>query len=102
MAAITHVFENIGKTLDKYSKHYNKSMLFGDFIGEESEPFLSQFLYEYNTKNLAKENTCLKNALNPSGIDLFIANIPLRFQDTVAVSNFWSPESGNYSHQNVI
>ena len=40
-------------------------MLVGDFNGEESEPCLSQFLYEYNTKNIIKENTCFKNGLNP-------------------------------------
>ena len=61
-------------------------MLVGDFIAEESEPCLSQFLYEYNAKNI-KENTCFKNALNPSCIDLFITNSPLSFQNKIAVSN---------------
>ena len=58
-------------------------MLVGDFNAEESEPCLSQFLYEYN----AKESTCFKNVLNPSCIDLFITNSPLSFQNTIAVSN---------------
>ena len=40
-----YFFENIGKT-DKYPKHYDKYMLAGDFNTEESEPGLSQFLYE--------------------------------------------------------
>ena len=62
-------------------------MLVGDFNAEESEPCLSQFLYEYNAKNIVKENTCVKNALNPSCIDLFITNSPLSFQNTIAVSN---------------
>ena len=58
MAAITqYFFENTGKTLDKYSKHYNKCMLVGDFNTEESELCLSQFLYEYKAKNIVKENT---------------------------------------------
>ena len=48
---------------------------------------LSQFLYEYNAKNIIKENTCFKNALNTSCIDLFITNSPLSFQNTIAVSN---------------
>ena len=61
-----YFFENIGRTLDKYSKHYDKFMLVGDFIAEESEPYLSQFLYEYNAKNIIKENGCFKNTLNPS------------------------------------
>ena len=51
-------FENIGKTLDKYSKLYDKFKFVGDFNAEESEPCLSQFLYEYNAKNIVKENTC--------------------------------------------
>ena len=53
-----YFFDNTGKALDKYSKHYDKFMLVGDFNAEESEPCLSQFLYEYNAKNIVKENTC--------------------------------------------
>ena len=82
-----YFFENVGKTLDKYSKHYVKFILVGDFSAEESEPCLSQFLYDYNAKNIVKENTCFKNALNPSSIHLFITNSPLSFQNTIAVSN---------------
>ena len=52
-----YFFENIGKALDKYSKHYDKFMLVGDFNAEESEPCLSQLLYEYNVKNIVKKNT---------------------------------------------
>ena len=62
-------------------------MFVGDFNGEEWEPCLSQFLYEYNAKNIVKEDTCFKNALNPNCIDLFITNSRLSFQDTIAVSN---------------
>ena len=62
-------------------------MLVGDFNAEESEPCLSQFLYEYNAKNTVKESTCFKNVLNPSCIDLFITNSPLTFQNTIAVTN---------------
>ena len=82
-----YFFENIGKTLNKYSKHYDKFMLVGDFNTEESEPCLSQFLYECNTKNIVKENNCFKNTLNPSCIDLFITDSPLGFQNAIAVSN---------------
>ena len=60
---------------DKYSKHHDKFMLVGDFTAKESEPCPLQFLYEYNAENIVKENTCFKNALNPSCIDLFIRNI---------------------------
>ena len=58
-----YFFENIGKALDKYSKHYDKFMLVGDFNAEESEPCPSQFLYEYSAKNIVKESTCFKNGL---------------------------------------
>ena len=36
-----YFFKKIGKELDKYSKHYNKFMLVGDFNAEESKPCLS-------------------------------------------------------------
>ena len=62
-------------------------MLVGDFNAEESEPTLSQFLYEYNVNNNVKENTCFKNALNPSCIDLFTTNSLLSFQNTTAISD---------------
>ena len=65
-----YFFENTGKALDKYSKH-DKFMLVGDFNAEESEPCLSQFIYEYNAKNIVKESTSFKDVLNPSCIDLF-------------------------------
>lgn len=45
---------------DTYSKHYDKVELVGDFKAEESDPCLSQFLYEYNTKNIAKKTLALK------------------------------------------
>ena len=38
-------------------------MLVGDFNSEESRPCLSQFLYEYNAKNIVKESTSSENAL---------------------------------------
>ena len=41
-----YFLENIGKTLDKYLKHYDKFMVVGEFNAEESEPYLSQFLHE--------------------------------------------------------
>ena len=59
-------------------------MLVGDVNTEESEPWLSLFLHEYSSKKMA--NTCIKNAVNPSCIDLSLTNKPLSFQITVAVS----------------
>ena len=69
-----YVFENIGKALNKYSRNYDKFILLCDFNAEKSETSLSQFLFEYNAKNIVKENTCFKNVLNPGCIDLFITN----------------------------
>ena len=46
-------------------------MLVGYLNAEESEPYLSQFLYDYNAKNIFKQNTCFKKALNPSFIEEF-------------------------------
>ena len=49
--------------VDKYSKNYDKFMLVGDFNAEESEPCLSQFLYEYNAKNIVKEKPLFKKCI---------------------------------------
>ena len=62
-------------------------MLVEDFNVEESKPYLSQFLYEYNAKITVKQNTWFKNALNPSCIDLFITNSPLSLQNIIAIFN---------------
>ena len=47
-------------------------MLVFDFNAEESEPCLSQFFYDYNAKNIVKEYTSFKYALNPSCINFQI------------------------------
>ena len=39
-----YLFENIKKTLDKYSQHHDKFILVSDFNAEESEQCLSQLL----------------------------------------------------------
>ena len=61
-------------------------MLIGDFNAEESEPCLSQFLFEMNAKNIVKETTCYKSLSNPSFIDLVITNSSSSFQNTNAIS----------------
>ena len=38
----------------------------GDFNVEESEPWLSQFLFKINDKNIVKESTCYKSLINLS------------------------------------
>ena len=84
-----YFFENVGRALDIYLKHYDKFMLVGDFNAEESEPCLSQFVYEHSAKNIVKESTCFKNTLNPSCIDLFITNSHLRFRLGFPISIKW-------------
>ena len=53
----------------------------------KSEPRLLHFLYECNAKNIVKENTCFKNPLIPSCVDIFIINSPLSFQNTIGFLN---------------
>ena len=69
-----------------YSKNYERDMRIGDFIVEESEPCLSQFLFEMNPKNIVKEPTCQKRISNPSCIDLVINNSSSSFQNTKVIS----------------
>ena len=69
-----------------YSKFYERYKLIGDFNAEESEPRLSQFLFEMNAINIVKEPTCYKRLSNPSCIDLVITNSSSSFQNTKAIS----------------
>ena len=61
-------------------------MLVGDSNAEESEPCLSQFLFEMNAKNIVKKPTCFKSLNSPSSIDLVITNSSSNFQNTKTVS----------------
>ena len=69
-----------------YSKFYERYMLIGDFNAEESEPCISQFLFEMNAKNIVKETICYKILSNPSCIDLVITSSSSSFQNTIAIS----------------
>ena len=69
-----------------YSKFYERFMLIGDFNAKESEPCLSQCLFEMNAKNIVKEPTCYKSLSNPSCIDLVITNSSSSFQNTKTIS----------------
>ena len=37
-----------------YNQSYDKFLLIGDFNAEDTEPCLSQFLYQYDAKNIVK------------------------------------------------
>ena len=60
--------------------------MIGDFNAEDSEPCLSEFLGQYQAKNIVKDKTCFKNPDNPSCIDLFLTNSPSSFQHTKTIS----------------
>ena len=81
-----YFFHQVKLGLDRYSKYYEKFILIGDFNAEESEPCLSQFLFEMNAKNIVKEPTCYKSLRNPSCIDLIITNCSSNFQNTKTIS----------------
>ena len=48
----------------------------------ETEPCLSKFLNQNDSRSLGKASTCFKNPQNPSCIDLIITNSPKSFQNT--------------------
>ena len=79
-----YYFDNVTNALDLYCQIYDKFLLIGEFNAEDSEPCLSRFLYEHNSKNLVKDKTCFKSLENPSC--LFLTNSPLSFQNTVTMS----------------
>ena len=81
-----YFFHQVKLGLDRYSKYYEKFILIGHFNAEESEPCLSQFLFEMNAKNIVKEPTCYKSLRNPSCIDLIITNCSSNFQNTKTIS----------------
>ena len=89
VAAITHLasltntsLKILEKCKNKYSKHCDSLLVISML-----EPYLSQFHYDCDAKNIFKENTCFKNALSPSCIDVFLTNNPFNFPNIVAVSN---------------
>ena len=67
------------------SSKFDNCLLMGDFTAEPNEPAVSNFCEIYNTKNITKEKTCLKNPENPTCIDLILANRPRSFQDSGAI-----------------
>ena len=65
----SYYFNNLDKALNLYS-HYDKKLLVGDFTTKVSD-VLSTFLYQRDLEILDKEETCVKNANDPSTIGLF-------------------------------
>ena len=73
--------------LDIYSKFHDEYMIAGDYNAEESEPCLSQFLFEMNTENV-KEPTCFKSRSNPNSTDLLIFKRRRQYRVRTGLSDF--------------
>ena len=82
---ISNHLKEIGKNLDNYSSKYGNFILLGDLNSEPTESAVKDFCEIYSCKNLIKDNTCFKNPLKPSCIDLIITNRPKNFQNSVTV-----------------
>ena len=55
-----YFFENIGKTLDKYSKHYDKPMLIGDFNVENQDHAYRNSFMNTMPRTLPRKTLVLK------------------------------------------
>ena len=60
--------------------------MLGDFNAEDTEPIVSEFLEQYEVKNIMKNKTCFKNPDRPTRIDLFLTNSPHNIQSTMTIS----------------
>ena len=81
-----YFFKVVGNALDQYLKSYKKFLLLGDFNAEDTEPILSEFLEQYEAKNIMKNKTCFKIPDRPTCIDLFLTNSSHSFQNTMTIS----------------
>ena len=81
-----YFFKAVGNALDQYLKTYEQFLLLEDFNVEDTEPILSEFLKQYEAKNIMKNKTCFKNPSRPTCIDLFLTNSPHSFQNTMTIS----------------
>ena len=81
-----YFFKAIHNALDQYLKTSEKFLLLGGFNARDREPILSEFLEQYEVKNVMKNKTCFKIPDRPTCIDLFITNSPHCFQNTMTIS----------------
>ena len=70
--------------MGKYSSKCD-FILLGDLNSEPTESVVRDFCEIYSSKNPIKGNTCFKNPLKPSCIDLITTSRPKRFQNYVTV-----------------
>ena len=71
--------------MDNHSSKYDNFILLGDLNYDPSESAVRDFCKIFSCKRLIKDNTCFKNLLKPSCIDLTITNRPKIFQHSVTV-----------------
>ena len=72
---ISNHLKEIGKSKDNYtSKYDNFTLLNSDLSSESTESEDRDFCEIYSCKNLIKYNTCFKNLLKPSSIDVIITS----------------------------
>jgi len=64
-----YYFDNISNSFDLYLRDYDRFVLIGDFNISESDSCFSDFISQYDAKNIVKEPTCFKSINNPSTID---------------------------------
>ena len=62
-------------------------MLAGDFNTEETNPIMSEFLFNNDAENLVEQKICFKSTNNLSCIDLFATNSPISFQNTITLAS---------------
>ena len=75
-----YFFYNLSKALDSLNSNYEKFLLVGDFNSEDHETEITNFLNNYEAKNIVKQKTYFKSISNPLCIDLFITNSTKSFQ----------------------
>ena len=82
---ISEFLNSINPTLDHYMRKLDNFILPGDFNSEINENAMKVFCETYNLKNLIKQDTCFKNPLNPSSIDVILTNREKSFHNTITV-----------------
>ena len=79
--------KHVNYALDTYRQIFDKFLLAGDFNIKETDPVMSEFLFNNDSKNLVQQRTCFKSTNNPSCIGLFVTNSPRIFQNTLTFSS---------------
>ena len=82
---ISSHLNDLGKSIDLYSAHYDNIILLGDFNVSIDDPHMDFFCEAYRLKSIIKDATCFKNLENPSCIDVILTNSPYSFQNSCVI-----------------